>query len=114
MKKTSLTILLIITVLLSASGQTNDVEPKLNLDFEEVTAGMPVAWKTHGSSDYTALLDSIMVKEGKYSVFLGYDSGKVDFKAWALTLPHNYKGKSITLSGYIKTENVTMALPGCG
>jgi len=112
MKKTSLTILLIITVLLSASGQTNDVEPKLNLDFEEVTAGMPVAWKTHGSSDYTALLDSIMVKEGKYSVFLGYDSGKVDFKAWALTLPHNYKGKSITLSGYIKTENVTDGFAG--
>jgi C-terminal processing protease CtpA/Prc len=112
MRRRYLAILLIIVFFLSANGQTKNTETKFNLDFEDVTDGMPTDWKIFGSDEYAASLDSVSLKNGKYSAFLGYDTGKVDFKAWALTLPDNYKGKNITLSGYIKTENITDGFAG--
>ncbi|MBK6986051.1 MAG: hypothetical protein IPH32_15485 [Bacteroidetes bacterium] len=37
---------------------------------------------------------------------------KSDYKAWEFKIPNNYAGKKITLSGYIKTENVTDGFAG--
>ncbi|MEO1655359.1 MAG: peptidase S41, partial [Bacteroidota bacterium] len=79
----------------------------LNLDFEILENGKPKGWNNFGGDDYLIALDSNQVKSGKYSVSIESKAGAADFKAWSFTLPDNYKGSKITLSGYIKTENVS-------
>lgn len=61
----------------------------------------------HGSEGYHATTDSSEVNGGKYAVSLEYKEGQIGFKSLAYTLPFNYPGKKITLSGYIKTEAVS-------
>ncbi len=61
--------------------------------------------------NYTISMDSTHVKSGSYSVAIEYTGGNANhqnnFQAIQLILPKNYEGERITLSGYIKTENVT-------
>jgi hypothetical protein len=61
---------------------------------------------------YLVALDSTEVKSGKYSASIEYKEGTADFNAWGFNLPGNYAGKKITLSGYIKTSNVTDGYAG--
>ena len=111
MKKAILTVFIL---LLTASGccQTKGVESKINFGFEEVAGGKPTGWNYYGSPDYRIYLDSITVKSGKYSAVIESGGETSNFKAWGFTLPANYEGKQITLSGYIKTENVTAGYAG--
>lgn len=111
MKNTILTIL-ILTMTLSVSCQTKETESKLNFGFEKTEKGMPSGWENFGNSDYRIYHDSSIVKSGKYSAVIESGGETSDFKAWAFTLPENYEGTQITLSGYIKTENVTDGYAG--
>ncbi len=86
--------------------------PELNFDFETVKNGTPLFWDNFGSADYKLSLDSTVVKNGKYAASIEYRGEKPEFSAWAFTIPNNYSGKKITLSGYIKTENVTGGFAG--
>jgi len=52
------------------------------------------------------------MKSGKYSATIEFKQGDPSFRAWAFTIPGNYAGKKITLTGYIKTENVTDGYAG--
>ncbi|MBC8882832.1 hypothetical protein H9X57_03885 [Flavobacterium piscinae] len=88
-------------------AQKQPTKSVLNFDFETIENGNPKGWENFGNETYQKALDSLDVKSGKYSVSLSYTDGNLGFKAWAFTLPDNYKGKSITLSGFIKTENVS-------
>jgi C-terminal processing protease CtpA/Prc len=108
MKNTFLTFLTLL-IGLTAFCQTSE---KFNFDFEIVDNGKPKYWNNFGSSNYTISLDSINKRNGKYSVTIEYKDGNPDFKAWAFTIPDNYSGKKITLSGYIKTEKVTDGYAG--
>ncbi|WP_247235519.1 hypothetical protein [Telluribacter sp. SYSU D00476] len=92
--------------------QTKEPFSKFNLDFEATERGNPVGWKNYGSSSYHLAVDSSYVHSGRYAASIEYKEGKPDFKAWAFTIPHNYEGKKITLSGFIKTENVTNGYAG--
>lgn len=107
MQKNNFVSLLFLTITCAVFGQNQSNPSLFNFDFETVEKGHPQGWTNFGSVTYQKALDSSVVKSGKYSVSLSYTEGKKEFKAWAFTLPDNYKGKSITLSGYIKTENVT-------
>lgn len=78
-----------------------------NLDFEIVENDNPVGWEDFGNSSYHITLDAAQVKNGNYSASIEFKEGTPQFRAWAFTIPHSYPGKKITLSGYIKTENVT-------
>lgn len=89
-----------------------DKNSKFNFDFEFTEGGHPTGWNNFGSPNYILSLDSIIKKSGKYSACIEYREGKSDFKAWAFTLPENYAGKAITLTGYIKTESVTDGYSG--
>lgn len=102
-----------ITFLFSLTGyaQTSEVQ-KLNLNFEQNEKGYPLRWESFGSSDYRVYMDSVTVKQGKYSLAIENTTDKSDYKALGINLPHNYTGKSIRLSGYIKTENVTDGYAG--
>ncbi|OFX44641.1 MAG: peptidase S41 [Bacteroidetes bacterium GWA2_30_7] len=111
MKKTFFT-LLILFISITTYCQTNEITPKYNFDFEITEKGSPTGWNYFGGSNYKLSLDTTNVKSGKYSASIEYKDGNSDYKAWAFTIPDNYAGKKITLSGYIKTENVTDGYAG--
>jgi C-terminal processing protease CtpA/Prc len=111
MKQITLNILLLLWTI-STYCQTKEVGSKLNFDFEIVEKGSPVSWNNFGGSNYFISVDSVNFKKGKYSAYTEFKEGKADFKAWGFTLPENYDGKKITLSGFIKTENVTDGYAG--
>jgi hypothetical protein len=84
---------------------------KFNGDFEITDSGSrPIGWTLGFNSEqqkaYKSTLDSNVKVNGKYSLRLekvgeGSDFGAVDF-----SMPQTYQGKTITLTGMIKTENV--------
>ncbi|MGG7035489.1 MAG: S41 family peptidase [Flavobacterium sp.] len=108
MKKLTLTFLL-LALTLSVYCQT---APSFNFNFEITEKGMPSGWTTFGSSNYSLSIDSTTTKSGKYSACIEFKEGDPNFKALGFTLPKNYSGKKITLTGYIKTENVTGGFAG--
>jgi hypothetical protein len=111
MKKTIVTVI-ISALSLSVSCQTIQTEAPFNFDFEKIEKGKPSGWNNFGSPDYQIYLDSTVVKSGKYSAVIQFDGEASNFKAWGFTLPGNYEGNQIILSGYIKTENVTDGYAG--
>jgi C-terminal processing protease CtpA/Prc len=111
MKKSILT-LLILFISITTYCQNKETISKFNFDFENAEKGSPAGWNNFGSPNYILALDSTNIKSGKYSATIEYKEGNPDFKAWAFTIPGNYAGKKITLSGYIKTENVTDGYAG--
>ncbi|GHT59558.1 hypothetical protein AGMMS50239_06500 [Bacteroidia bacterium] len=82
------------------------------MNFEQIEKGKPVKWYIPDLSAYTVSLDSIEVKSGKYSIAIEFKGDTANFQPVMLLLPENYDGKKITLSGYIKTENVTEGYAG--
>lgn len=112
MKKKFLTTIIVFTVV-TACAQTQTDKSKFNFGFEENENGQAIGWENFGSSNYVISLDSTIIRSGKYAALIEHPEGKTsDFKAWAFTLPNNYEGSRITLSGYIKTENVTDGYAG--
>ena len=83
----------------------------LNFGFEELEENFPKSWTTFGSAEAKIYPDFKIKKEGKNAIVIQSEV-EGDFKALALTLPNNYNGKEIILSGYIKTENVTDGFAG--
>ena len=106
MKK--LTITLLLTLFYSAVGysQMSQVQ-KLNLDFEENEEGFPAQWKNFGSANYKIYIDPANARSGNFSAVIESTEAETSFGALSVTLPNNYKGNYIRLTGYIKTENVT-------
>lgn len=111
MKKAILTIFVLVLTI-SGLCQTKRVESKLNFGFEEILEGKPAGCTFFGSPDYRIFLDSTAVKNGKYSAVIEFGGETANFKALSFILPTNYEGKQITLSGYIKTENVETGYAG--
>lgn len=95
-----------LLILSDARSQMAPSQP-LNLDFEQVDNQYPAHWESFGSAAYKIYEDSTTVKHGNYAAVIESSGSGADFRALALKLPSNYKGKQITLQGYIKTENVT-------
>ena len=115
MKKIKLSILVLFFTSLIGCSQTSKVRTEvqdLNFDFEQIENGFPIKWVTFGSQDLKIYVDSIHTKSGKFSVIIENTESDPDFKAIAFKLPNNYNGKSIRLSGFIKTENVTGGYAG--
>ncbi|MGV8964293.1 MAG: S41 family peptidase [Candidatus Saccharimonadaceae bacterium] len=102
-------VILISILTFSSCRNTGNKELRFNLDFEQVENGLATGWKLEGnSSEYIFSIDSTEIKSGKYSVSIESNSNDLITRpALIYTLPDNYAGKRITLSGYIKTENVT-------
>jgi len=112
--KTKLFLSIIISLLSVINcSQTNNNDSKLNLNFEDIQDGKPRGWFIIQEKNYAVSLDSIHVKSGKYSILIESTGDFVNSQQQiTFTLPNNYDGKSITLSGYIKTENVTDGYAG--
>jgi C-terminal processing protease CtpA/Prc len=84
-------------------AQTNT---KFNLDFENYksTEDLAEGWFKWGH--YDLKIDTI-ASTGKYSGKIIADAKGSSFGSISYKIPANYKGKSITLEGYMKIENVT-------
>jgi len=89
------------------SSQTKENGLNLNLSFEDIQNGKPAVWYIYPQKNYSVSLDSVNVKSGKYSIAIEFIGDSAYFQPVTITLPNNYEGKRMTLSGYIKTENVT-------
>ena len=105
--KKSLILIPILFVSLILKAQT----PK-NLDFEIIENNKAKDWAIIGSEDYSASIDSITVKSGNYAGMLSSNDKDANVKAWAYTIPANFEGGQIKLTGYIKTENVSSGHAG--
>ena len=105
--KKCLTILLLFFVFYNFQSQKK-IE---NLNFEIIENNFPKNWNIFGDGNAKISVDASEKQEGKYSVTIESTEEK-GFKALAFTLPENYMGKKIKLSGYIKTENVSNGFAG--
>ncbi len=82
-----------------------------NLNFENIENDFPKNWSIFGDGTAKVFVDNREKQEGKFSTAIE-SSESQGFRAIAFTLPENYVGKEITLSGYIKTENVIDGFAG--
>lgn len=106
-------ITMLLAFLFSLMGFSQQLEgQKVDWDFEQVKAGYPVQWVEMGDSEYKVYADSVHVQSGRYAAVIENTGTEAGYKALGLQLPQNFKGDSIRLSGYIKTENVTEGYAG--
>lgn len=100
------TIITSIFLVCSLMAQQTDTKPDFNFDFEIIENGKPKAWQIYGKGDYKAYVDTTIVKSGKKAAVIEFDGKEAEFQAWAYNFPAQYQGKTIRLTGYIKTEDV--------
>lgn len=102
----SFALILLVNILFSQSDKQ-----KYNLDFEKITKGenLPKDWIRWGK--YDLKIDSTQAFNGKNSLLIDAKDGG-SFGSVAYALPANFKGKKITLEGYIKYENATDGIVG--
>jgi len=80
-----------------------------NGNFENLTAkGKPTGWDMayNTKPSYKIMLDSVIKRKGKYAVSIAYDTGQGKFGAINYHIAHTFVGKTLTLFGVLKTENV--------
>lgn len=103
-KALSFLFLLLVNGLLAQSQN-------FNLDFEEYSKNedLPKGWIRWGDSELK--IDSTNAISGKNSMLINVKEGE-SFGSIAYKLPANFKGKKITLEGYMKYENATDGFVG--
>lgn len=96
-------ILSAVMLLLSIGAYSQD----LNLDYEDKTNNKPSVWIMNrlNQSGFSYELDSLYYKSGKYSLRMLSDRGDKVVTCYH-KIPNKFKGRNITLSGYIKTANL--------
>lgn len=108
MKKAFLTIACFLCLMTYSQSKENQ---KFNLDFEiqSEKEELPDGWKLWGS--YELKTDTVTKNFGKQSILIA-SGEEITFGSIAYKLPSNYKGKKITLEGYMKLEDVTDGFAG--
>lgn len=114
MKAIPLHFIVIITIafLLEACTCISKQEQVFNLDFEQSANTLPAGWTEYGHPEYIITSDSSTVQHGNISVSIENMTDMKGFKTLTYPIFDVYQGKEITLSGYIKTENVTEGYAG--
>ena len=88
-----------------------------NLDFEEVNPriGLPLHWGLgnvrnenipNDNSLAAFRVDSVVKQSGKYSLLIDWDKKYGEWTASNYVIGKSFKGKTIKLTGYVKTEGV--------
>lgn len=108
-----LSVVFLLTLIYSCNAQTD-----FNGSFEKIDlkTNKPNGW-SYGFSKaqelaYPAKLDSIVKKEGKYSVSLEKKEAGFDYGVIGYTIAKKFKGSTIDLVGSMKTENVANGYAG--
>jgi C-terminal processing protease CtpA/Prc len=104
-------IIFFVLIFLFSIGQ--EKKKDLNLGFELIDNGLPTGWiKWDQSGTYLFKADAEKRTEGKYSACIESNTENNSFGSLSINLPGNYSGKQITLSGFIKTEDVSQGYAG--
>jgi C-terminal processing protease CtpA/Prc len=104
--------------LLHAASWAQPVSQPTNLGFEQVDgrSGRPLGWQIgDGDGNYQALADSLVRHEGHYSLRLAALGSSRSTKLAAVAaqqLPITFRGKTLTLSAYLKTDKVAQGYAG--
>ena len=117
MKALRMSLLFIYSLLFFVTAcNAQDSSKIFNLDFEQNLnkSELPDGWIKWGNTDYSIQIDTSIKYSGKYSVLISLkpESAGKSFNSVAYQLPANYNASSITLTGYIKTENVSEGYAG--
>ncbi|MCE3077177.1 S41 family peptidase [Chryseobacterium gwangjuense] len=100
------------TIPLLVLGMASFAQSKIeNLSFENTQNNLPTSWAIIGEGSAKVHSDTTEKQEGKTSLAIDA-SESAGFKGIMYTLPENYAGKKIRLSGYIKTENISDGFAG--
>ena len=116
MKIAQRTLLLIFCLLIAIVSCNGQGSQKYNLNFEQNVDSLklPVGWGRWGNQDYQINIDSSVSISGKYSIVIN-SSGDTLPRAFGCIyhkLPANFLAQTITLTGYMKTENVSGGFAG--
>jgi C-terminal processing protease CtpA/Prc len=91
--------------------------PTLNLDFERLDrkTNRPTGWWAPANGPYEVAADSVVRHQGRYS--LRIRSGNKaptsrEFGVTTLRIPATFQGKTIKLTGFMKTENIQGSFAG--
>lgn len=107
-------LILLVIIFNGCSAQTN-----FNGGFEKIDpkTSQPLGW-TYGFNkdqafDYPTKLDNLIKKEGKYSVSIEKkDKTNIDYGVISYVIPARFKGNTIQLTAYIKTQSVANGYAG--
>lgn len=104
-------VFLILTIFLFYSCKSQNKDIDYNLDFEIVSKdkSIPEGWFLWGNKNVKS--DSTTYKSGKKSISI-FENGIGEFGSLAYKIENKFKGKEITLEGYIKTEKVENGFAG--
>ncbi|KAA3614194.1 MAG: peptidase S41 [Calditrichaeota bacterium] len=101
-------------ILMILSFSSSFAKTTYNLSFDELDNNLePIDWdlgfKKGGAKGYILELDSINVKDGKYSLSItnNPNSKNRTFGACSYMIPAIFAGDTVELKGFMKTENIT-------
>ena len=98
---------LLYSTLFLVSLVLNAQSDPTNLDFEEHTNGEFTNWSSFGDGVHTISVDKANARNGSAALIASKGDNGSGFKALNYSIPVNFGGKKVTITGYIKTENVT-------
>lgn len=109
-------ILVFIVLFFSLNVFAQETPADYNLGFEKYDSKikLPVNWFSWSTNGYNLKLDSVNKSGGKYSVRIETNDKRKteDFGCIAQSVPVNFPGKIVHLSGKLKLENVTEGSAG--
>ncbi|QXP60730.1 S41 family peptidase [Olleya sp. HaHaR_3_96] len=87
-------------------------QDSLNFDFEILKDKQAIGWSSIGNEDYNIVYDTTISQNGTASASLEGNGKLEEYKALTYSIPADFGGKKIKLTGYLKTENVTEGWAG--
>lgn len=78
-----------------------------NLDFEEKNENNNLPKQVEVWGKYNAEIDTKTVYSGKHSLMISSTSATTKYGAFTIKIPARFKGKTIRVEGFIKTEDVS-------
>lgn len=104
-------VFLIFVIFLFHCCKAQEQDRDYNLDFERVSnkKSVPEGWFLWGNKNVKS--DSVTYKSGRKSITI-FENGIGEFGSIASKIENKYKGKEITLEGYIKTEKLQDGFAG--
>ena len=92
----------------------SSAQSSYNFDFENINAstGFPEGIISNQTTTYSISVDSLIRKQGKYSVVMEQKDPNAKFGAFSFHINPSFSGKKLTLKGFIRTENVSDGFAG--
>jgi C-terminal processing protease CtpA/Prc len=91
----------------SLSAQINH-----NFSFEKLKGDTAEGWSTFGDGSHNVRYEQGIAQSGKVSGLIENEGPNNGFKALSYTIPANFGGKKIKLTGYLKTQDVREGFAG--